>query len=167
MGFHRPTGSVLKRVFLGLGSNLGNREANIREAVRHLNANHVGVNRLSPIYETEPEGVTDQPWFLNAVVEAHTMLLPRQLLLTAKAIEALMKRQATVKNGPRVIDIDILFYQSAVIKMPDFEVPHPRLRERRFVLAPMADLAPEWRDPVTRKTISELLVNASGKFRRI
>jgi 2-amino-4-hydroxy-6-hydroxymethyldihydropteridine diphosphokinase len=126
------------------------------------------VDRLSPIYETEPEGISDQGWFLNAVVEAHTKLLPLQLLSAVKKIETLMKRKNTIRNGPRVIDIDILFYQSAVIHNAELTIPHPRLHQRRFVLAPMADLSPNWRDPVSKKTIAELLVTAgSGRFRRL
>ena len=157
----------MKRIFLSLGSNLGDRAANIQTALGHLNASGVPVSRLSPIYETEPTGFTDQPWFLNAVAEAHCTLLPQQLLQCVKKIEALMLRKPAVRNGPRVIDIDILFYQSAVIHTRDLEIPHPRLRERRFVLAPMADLAPNWRDPVTRRTIAELLETATGQFRRV
>lgn len=151
-----------------MGSNLGDREANLSEAVRRLNEARILVNRISPIYETEPEGVTDQPWFLNAVVDAQTSMSPRGVLSCLKKIEAAMKRQGTLRNGPRVIDIDILFYQSAVIKTPDLEIPHPRFRERRFVLAPLADLAPELRDPVTHRTVADLLANFSqGKFRRL
>ncbi len=158
----------MKRIILGLGSNLGDREANLSEAIRRLNEVRIFVTRTSPIYETEPEGVTDQPWFLNSVVDAHTRMGPRGALVCIKRIEAAMKRQRNIRNGPRIIDIDILFYQSAVIKTPDLEIPHPRFRERRFVLAPLADLVPDLRDPVTRRTVSDLLANAGqGKFRRI
>ena len=158
----------MKRIILGLGSNLGDREANLKEAIRRLNEVRILVNRISPIYETEPEGVAEQPWFLNAVVDAQTRMGPRGALSCVKKIEAVMKRQRTLRNGPRVIDIDILFYQSAVIKTPDLEIPHPRFRERRFVLAPLADLSPELRDPVTHRTVADLLANASqGKFRRL
>ena len=159
---------LLKRIFLGLGSNLGDREGNIVEALRHLNANRIIVSRLSPVYETEPEGIADQPLFLNAVAEAQTTLFPRQLLACVKQIETAMKRKKTSKNGPRVIDIDILFYQSAVVKTEELEIPHPRLRERRFVLVPLADLAPDLRDPVTRRTVAELLELApTSRFRRV
>lgn len=146
---------------------MSDREANIRQAVRELNANGVHVQRLSPIYETEPEGITEQGLFLNAAVQAETNLFPPQLLASIHAIEARMKRVRTVRNGPRTIDIDIIFYQSAVFKTKDLEIPHPRFRERRFVLAPLTDLAPNWRDPVTRRTVSDLLQHSSGKFRRI
>ncbi|MDQ6678607.1 MAG: 2-amino-4-hydroxy-6-hydroxymethyldihydropteridine diphosphokinase [Acidobacteriota bacterium] len=157
----------MKTVFLGLGSNMGDREKNIRQAVRELNASGVPIQRLSPIYETEPEGITGQPLFLNAVAQAETNLFPPQLLSCIHAIEARMKRVRTVRNGPRTIDIDIIFYQSAVFKTKDLEIPHPRFRERRFVLAPLADLVPNWRDPVTHRTVSDLLEHSSGKFRRI
>jgi len=158
----------LKRVYLGLGSNLGDREKNLRTAIRHLNAARLMVDKLSPIYETEPEGVQEQGLFLNAVVEVTTELRPLQVLTVIKKIEALMKRTRTIRNGPRVIDIDILFYQSAVIQSPELTIPHPRFHQRRFVLAPLADLAPNWRDPVSKKTITELLATAgTGRFRRL
>ncbi len=147
----------MKRIFLGLGTNLGDREAQIRTAITHLNASNIQVIKLSPVYETEPEGFREQPLFLNAVVEAETELLPIELLSLIKKIESLMKRKVTRKNGPRTIDIDILFYESEVVRLPGLQIPHPRLRERRFVLAPLADLAPDWRDPVTQRTIAELL----------
>lgn len=146
---------------MGLGSNVGNREANLSEALRRLQEGHVFVTRMSPIYETEPVGITNQPLFLNAVAEAETRLFPSPLLACVKQIETAMKRRNTVRNGPRIIDIDILFYQSAIIKLPDLEVPHPRFRERRFVLAPLADLNPILRDPITHRTIAELLESAS------
>ena len=158
----------MKRVYLGLGSNLGDREQNIRTAIQHLNAAQVTVDKLSPIYETEPEGVQEQGLFLNAVVEVSTEMRPLQLLQVINKIEALMKRTRTIRNGPRVIDIDILFYQSAVVQSPELTIPHPRLYQRRFVLAPLADLAPNWRDPVSKKTITELLAMVgTGRFRRL
>lgn len=158
----------MKRIFLGLGTNLGDREEQIRTAIIHLNANLVPVVKLSPIYETEPEGFLEQGLFLNAVVEANTELLPIQLLACIKKIELAMHRKVTRKNGPRTIDIDILFYGSDIIRMPGLEIPHPRLRERRFVLAPLVDLAPDWRDPVTQRTVADLSAAApQAGYRRL
>jgi 2-amino-4-hydroxy-6-hydroxymethyldihydropteridine diphosphokinase len=115
------------------------------------------VLRESPIYETEPVGYADQRWFLNMVVEAGTALFPMQLLTRIGKIEHTLGRVRTVPNGPRTIDIDILLYGSAAIRTPRLEVPHPRMHERRFVLAPLADLAPDLRHPVLRQTIRQLL----------
>lgn len=158
----------MKQVFLGLGTNLGDREEQIRLAVHHLNARAIHVSRLSPIYETEPEGFLDQGLFLNAVAEAQTMLAPRELLTAIKQIEVAMKRIGTQRNGPRIIDIDILFYENEVIHEPGLEIPHPRLRERRFVLAPLADIAPGWIDPVSNSTVAELLERAKhSHYRRL
>ncbi len=158
----------MKQVFLGLGTNLGDREEQIRRALQHLNARAIHISRLSPIYETEPEGFLDQGLFLNAVAEAHTLLTPRQLLTAIKEIEAAMKRKVTQKNGPRTIDIDILFYEHETIHEPGLEIPHPRLRDRRFVLAPLADLAPAWIDPVSQLTAAQLLERARpSNYRRL
>jgi 2-amino-4-hydroxy-6-hydroxymethyldihydropteridine diphosphokinase len=160
---HSTAGSVLKTVYLGLGSNVGDREGNIRTALEKLNAAGVKVTRLSPLYETEPQGLAEQSWFLNAVAEVQTELFPLQLLARIQAIERELKRRRTVANGPRTLDIDILLYGDAVIDCKELAVPHPRYRERRFVLAPLADLAPKLRDPVTRKTVTEMLAELKGQ----
>jgi 2-amino-4-hydroxy-6-hydroxymethyldihydropteridine diphosphokinase len=146
----------VKLVYLGLGSNLGDRAANLRAALERLSA-VLSAPRVSPVYETEPVDYAGQGWFLNLVVEAQTELFPKQLLARTAKIERSLGRVRTVPKGPRTIDIDILLYGDAVVRSPQLEIPHPRLTERRFVLAPLADLAPALRHPVTRQTVREML----------
>jgi 2-amino-4-hydroxy-6-hydroxymethyldihydropteridine diphosphokinase len=148
----------LKTVYLGLGSNLGDREANLREAVARLEAGEVRVLRRSSLYETEPRDLREQPSFLNAVVEAQTDLFPLQLLARVHDVERAMGRRRVTPKGPRNIDIDILFYGRSVIQAGELETPHPRIGERRFVLEPLAEIAPDFRHPVTGKTANEMLI---------
>lgn len=158
----------MKRVYLSLGSNLGDRESNLRAAVERMAAEEIAVLRVSPVYETAPVDYREQPWFLNMVVEADTRLFPMQLLARIGRIERALGRVRSVPKGPRTVDIDILLYGNAVIRRPRLEVPHPRMAERRFVLAPLADLAPELRHPVARRTVRELLNAAPAEeVRRI
>jgi 2-amino-4-hydroxy-6-hydroxymethyldihydropteridine diphosphokinase len=144
-------------IYLSLGSNVGGRAANLNRAIEALCEAGVRVLRCSAIYETEPVDFLDQPWFLNCVVEAETSLAPRPLLAGLQGIEALLGSRKLIPKGPRTIDLDILFYGDAVIHEAGIEIPHPRLAERRFVLVPFAELAPEWRHPVSHKTVAELL----------
>src|SRR5271157_1770740 len=129
-------------IYLSLGSNVGDREANLRTAIERLAAPDLRVLRTSPVYETEPVDCTAQRWFLNLVVEAETGLFPMQLLARMGKIERALGRIRAVPKGPRTIDIDILLYGQAVIRSATLEIPHPRMAERRFVLAPLADRAP-------------------------
>ena len=147
----------MKTIYLSLGSNLGDREANLRAAIERLRAPDLRVLRVSPVYETEPVDYTAQRWFLNLVVEAETTLFPMQLLARIARIERALGRVRAVPKGPRTIDIDILLYGHAVIRSGALEVPHPRMGDRRFVLAPLADLAPDLRHPVAHRTMSEML----------
>jgi 2-amino-4-hydroxy-6-hydroxymethyldihydropteridine diphosphokinase len=147
----------MKTVYLGLGSNVGDRERNLATALAQLAAPDLRVLRVSSTYETEPVDYTDQRWFLNLVAEAETDLFPMQLLARIVKIERAMGRVRTVSKGPRTLDIDILLYSRAVIRSAKLEIPHPRMGERRFVLAPLAELAPSLRHPLTRKTIREML----------
>jgi 2-amino-4-hydroxy-6-hydroxymethyldihydropteridine diphosphokinase len=153
----------MKTVYLGLGSNIGDRQAMLQTAVRALESPRLHILRLSPVYETEPMDVPGQAWFLNMVAEAQTDLFPLQLLHRTAAIEAQLGRRRIAPKGPRTIDIDILLFGNAVVTMAALEIPHPRFRERRFVLAPLADLSPDLRDPVTRRTIRELLAELRGQ----
>ncbi len=153
----------MKTVYLGLGSNVGDREAQLRAAVTALESSDLQVVRESPIYETEPQGLRDQAWFLNMVVEARTSLFPLQLLTRVMQIEKQFGRRRVIANGPRTLDIDILLYGRAVIRSEKLVVPHPRYQERRFVLAPLCDLAPELRDPVVGKSVREILMGVSGQ----
>jgi len=153
----------VKTVYLALGSNLGDREARLREAVAKLEAAEIHILRRSPVYETEPQDVRDQGWFLNAVLEAETALFPMQLLARTQKIEREMGRQRVKVSGPRSIDIDILLYGNFVIRTPQLEIPHPRMTARRFVLEPLATLAPDLRHLVTGKTVREMLAEIQGQ----
>jgi len=158
---------VVKTIYLSLGSNLGDREANLRAAIERLPAAGVHVLRTSPVYETEPVDYIHQSWFLNVVVEAETELFPLQLLARTGKIERALGRIRTVAKGPRTIDIDILLYGQAVVRSSTLEIPHPRMAERRFVLAPLADLAPGLRHPVSHKTVREMLEAAPAQTVRL
>jgi 2-amino-4-hydroxy-6-hydroxymethyldihydropteridine diphosphokinase len=146
-----------KLIYLSLGSNLGDRAANLERAIEALPEIGVRVLRRSSLYETEPVDFLAQPWFLNCVVEGETSLVPRQLLEELQAIERKLGGQKLVPRGPRIIDLDVLFYDAAVIHEAGIEIPHPRLAERRFVLVPLAELTPELRHAVLRQTAAELL----------
>ena len=152
-----------KTVYLGLGSNVGAREEMLQTAIDRLQSPELRIVRASSIYETEPQGRRNQRWFLNLVVEAETDLFPRQLLGRIAKIEQELGRRRMMANGPRTIDIDILFYGNFVVETPELKIPHPRFAERRFVLAPMMELAPELRDPVSRRTMRELLPGMAGQ----
>ena len=147
----------MKTAYLGLGTNLGDREANLRLAAELLASDRLAVIRASSIYETAPRDLLDQPHFLNQVLEIETDLFPRQLFERAKKVEREMGRVRSQPKGPRLIDVDILLYGDAVVKLDDLDIPHVAIPERRFVLEPLAELAPDLRHPVTKKTIAQML----------
>jgi 2-amino-4-hydroxy-6-hydroxymethyldihydropteridine diphosphokinase len=147
----------LKPVYLGLGSNVGDSETLLRSALDRLNGPDLKLLRVSSLYETEPVGLREQRWFLNLVAEFETDLFPKQLLHRIEKIERDLGRKRTVRNGPRTIDIDILLYGNSVVSTEELEIPHPRYRDRRFTLAPLTELNPELRDPVTRRSMTEML----------
>lgn len=150
--------------YLSLGSNLGDPVRNIDDAIQRLSpADGILVLRRSSMYRTEPQGFTDQPWFVNEVVEIDTSLSPRELLSRLLEVEHEFGRERTLKNGPRTLDIDILCMGDLVVNEPDLEIPHPRMRERRFVLQPLAELCPEFRHPVTNQSVTELLDTVLGQ----
>ena len=142
-------------VYLALGSNLGDRRENLRQAVASLSP-QMTVKAKSHIYETPPWGYADQPMFLNQVVKAQTYLEPEPLIKHIKRLENALGRRESFRNGPRSIDIDILFYDDLVLDTPVLTIPHPRLHERGFVLLPMMDIATDLVHPVTQKSIREM-----------
>jgi 2-amino-4-hydroxy-6-hydroxymethyldihydropteridine diphosphokinase len=144
-----------KLFYLSLGSNVGNRETHLRDAQARLSA--AGrVVAMSSFYETEPVEFTQQPWFLICAVALETSSTPEQLLTAILRIEEEMGRQRGQKKGPRSIDIDILFFDQAIIDSEQLTIPHPAMHQRRFVLEPLAEIAPEVSHPVLKKTIREL-----------
>jgi len=143
-------------VYLALGSNIEDRRRNLKVAVAGF-APHIKCLRSSPIYETQPWGIQDQPDFLNQVVEVQTQLQVLVLLDFLKRLEVQLGRQHTIRYGPRVIDIDILFYDDLIFNTPGLVVPHPRLHERAFVLAPLAELAPDLKHPILNRKIKDIL----------
>ncbi len=153
----------MKLIYLGLGSNIGDREAMVESALEALNAPDLRLQRVSSLYETEPIGFRDQRWFLNCVAEFETDVFPKQLLHRMQKVELGMGRVRSLKNGPRTIDIDILLFGNSVIQTEELEIPHPRYRERRFTLAPLAELNPSLRDPVTGQTMAEMLAQLTGQ----
>ena len=155
-------------IYLGLGSNVGDREQQLRSALETLQAKNIAVWRSASLYWTQPRDLTDQPWFLNTVIEVRTLLEPAALLRECLDVERLGGRTRDVPKGPRSLDIDILIYKDRVVEGPDLTIPHPRYRERRFVLVPLMELAPDLTDPVCGLTMSQLLdlCADSGEVRR-
>ncbi len=149
-----------KRVYVSLGSNVGEREQNLQRALVALEREQIHVVRRSSIYETEPQDVVGQPWFLNMVAECETSCFPLQLLGVLLRIERELGRVrggGTVRRGPRTIDIDILLFGNLLMETPELTIPHPRMCERRFVLEPLMEIAPDLRDPGTRELLSDHL----------
>jgi 2-amino-4-hydroxy-6-hydroxymethyldihydropteridine diphosphokinase len=145
------------KVYLSLGANLGDREGNLRAAIEALPGAGVRVGRVSSFYETEPVDYLEQPWFLNCVVQGETEVEAVELLRRLRAIEASMGSKKEFAKGPRVLDIDILLFGDETVDTPELQVPHPRMLERKFVLAPLAEIAPELKHPSWSARASEIL----------
>lgn len=143
-------------VFIGLGTNLGNRERNLKKALEHIKA-FIKIEYTSSIYETEPVDYEDQAWFLNMVIKGTTKLSAIHLLEKLQSIEDSMGRVRTIKSGPRIIDLDILFYSDKIINCGDLIVPHPEIQNRSFVLTPLQEIAPEFMHPKLKKKMTHLL----------
>lgn len=150
-------GLITEWVFLSLGSNLGERRSQIEEGIAALRKGGVTIRRRSSLYETEPVGLANQPWFLNVVVAGETNLAPQELLFLCKRIERAAGRKETVRFGPRLLDIDILLYKGRVVHEEGLEVPHPRMHKRRFILVPLVEIAPEIEDSRDGRLFAEVL----------
>jgi len=136
-----------RKAYISMGSNVGDRGRYLTEALRQMSATKgIEIRQVAPVYETEPVGVRDQPWFLNTVIEVATNLDPEDLLHVVKEIERSVGRTPRYRWGPREIDLDILIYEGVNISIEDLTIPHPRMRDRLFVLLPLKALAPDWRD---------------------
>jgi len=150
-----------KMVYLSLGSNMGDREGNLRDAIAQLPHAGAAVTKLSSFYETEPVDLREQPWFLNCAVQATTEVPPLDLLRALRTIESRMGSKKLVPKGPRLIDLDILLYGDETIDTPELQVPHPRMLLRRFVLSPLAEIAPNLKHPSWKDTVNQLLADSS------
>jgi len=155
----------MKTAYLSLGSNLGDRAGQIAQALTLLEQAGIRILRRSALYATQPADLSPQPWFLNCLVEVETELLPLGLLHTLQRIERQLGRQRhpeAATPGPRTIDIDIIFFGNHIVRLPELTIPHPRLAERRFVLEPLRELAPDLRHPISRKTAAEMLAELTS-----
>jgi 2-amino-4-hydroxy-6-hydroxymethyldihydropteridine diphosphokinase len=150
-------------VYIALGTNIGEREDNLRAAIRHLPDVGAHIQRVSSVYETEPVDFLDQDWFLNAVLEAKTELDALDLLRALRLIEARMGSRKAFAKGPRLIDLDVLLYGTEIIETPELQVPHPRMLDRKFVLVPLAEIAPTLRHPSWKSGVTQFLANTPDR----
>jgi 2-amino-4-hydroxy-6-hydroxymethyldihydropteridine diphosphokinase len=157
----------MKSVYLALGSNLGDREEHLRSAVRGLAKRGIDTVRHASVYATEPREVVDQPWFLNTALEASTDLAPAEILRACLEVEKENHRTRETSKGPRTLDVDIIFYGNQIIREPGLSIPHPRFSSRRFVLTPLAEIAPDFVDPLSGKTIRQLLDSCGDRGRTL
>jgi 2-amino-4-hydroxy-6-hydroxymethyldihydropteridine diphosphokinase len=158
---------TVKRAYLSLGSNLGQRHENLERALALLERERIHVVARSQVYETEPQDVAAQPWFLNMAVACETRFFPIQLLTAVLRIERKMGRVRRLPRGPRIIDIDVLLMGGVVVDTPQLTIPHPRMLERRFVLEPLLEIAPELLHPVTKRPLREYLNGVKAQKLRL
>ncbi len=156
----------MHKVVIAIGTNLGNRKENIENAIKRIRENKIKVEKVSSIYETAPYGYTKQPAFLNCALLGETVLSPRELLETLLAIEKEMGRVRKIHWGPRIIDLDIIFYDDLVINEPDLKIPHPDMQNREFVLKPISEIAPCFVHPVFCKTVKTLYAELKNEKTR-
>ena len=156
-------------MYFSLGSNLGDRSAMLRTAIEALVNANIQVRKISSFYETEPVDFLDQPWFLNCVVEAETSLSPQELLRVLRQIESLLGSKKEFAKGPRLLDMDILLYGEETIDLPELQIPHPRMLQRKFVLAPLAEIAPRLKHLSWSGTAAQLLAGSTdpSKIRKL
>lgn len=143
---------------IGIGANLGDKKKNIKNAVRLLKEK-CEIVKSSPLYKTEPVGFKNQEWFVNCVVEIRTLLAPHRLIHLLKGIEKSMGRTKAIKYGPRIIDLDILYYGDLILKGKSLTIPHPRMHKRLFVLAPLRDISPDFIHPKLKKSVNDLIAD--------
>lgn len=162
-------GQKWEGVYISIGSNLGDREGNIKKAIELIGESPgIRIGRASLLYETEPVGREDQGWFLNQVIEVSTTLSPQELLGLLGKIETTLGRTREERWGPRRIDLDILLFGDLIVDLPELKIPHPELHKRNFTLIPLAEIAPETRDPLLNRSIEDLLLECAdtGEVRR-
>lgn len=145
----------MRDIYLGLGSNIGNKKAHLERALEHITG-FMTILRVSSLYETAPVGNLNQDWFLNAVIEVDAEQSPRELMDVLLGLESDMGRCRETLGDPRTIDMDILFFNSKIVEREDLQIPHPRLRERRFVLEPLMELCPQFVHPVLKITVTDM-----------
>lgn len=148
---------IMSTAYIGIGSNLSNREKNCKDAIQLIQKKGIKVVKQSSMYETKPWGVKDQPRFINMAIEIETGKSPEELLKLLKNIEKEIGRTKTIKWGPRVVDLDILFYDDLIFKSHELEIPHPLMHEREFVLKLLCEIAPDKKHPVIGKTVKEMM----------
>jgi 2-amino-4-hydroxy-6-hydroxymethyldihydropteridine diphosphokinase len=150
----------MSKIYLSLGTNLGDKESNLESALRLL-SEKVKILKTSSLYDTEPVGFKEQPWFLNMVVKGDTELSPRELLCFTQSIESELKRTKTIINGPRIIDVDILLYDDEKIETENLTIPHPRMLQRAFVMVPLYEISPDLM--IFGKSINDIMENFIGE----